>query len=44
VHRGIVGRHAKPGRYSPTEEQTVYEFANYVLDHVIGPEKSNSEK
>jgi len=38
VHRGIVGRHARPGRYSPTEEQTVYEFANYVLDHVIGTE------
>ena len=40
VHRGIVGRHARPGRYSPTEEQTVYEFSNYVLDHVIGPEPS----
>ncbi len=37
VHRGIVGRYANPGRFSPTEEQTVYEFANYVLDHVIGP-------
>lgn len=43
VHRGIVGRHARPGRFSPTEEQTVYEFANYVLDHVIGPENSTHE-
>ncbi len=40
VHRGIVGRYANPGRFSPTEEQTVYEFANYVLDHIIGPEES----
>ena len=40
VHRGIVGRYANPGRYSPTEEQTVYEFSNYVLDHVIGPEET----
>jgi len=40
VHRGIVGRYANPGRFSPTEEQTVYEFANYVLDHVIGTEES----
>lgn len=37
VHRGIVGRLARTGRYSPTEEKTVYEFSNYVLDHVIGP-------
>jgi choline monooxygenase len=39
VHRGIVSRFARPCRYSPTEEQTVYEFSNYVLDHVIGPEE-----
>ncbi len=38
VHRGIIGRSARPGRYSPTQEQTVYEFSNYVLDHVIGKE------
>lgn len=38
VHRGIVGRSARPGRFSPTQEQTVYEFSNYVLDHVIGKE------
>ncbi len=40
VQRGIVGRSARPGRYSPTQEQTVYEFSNYVLDHVIGTDKS----
>lgn len=39
VHRGIVSRYARPSRYSPREEQTVYEFSNYVLDHVIGPTK-----
>ena len=37
VHRGIVSRYARPARYSPREEQTVYEFSNYVLDHVLGP-------
>ena len=37
VHRGVVGRMAAPGRYSPLQERTVYEFANYVLNHVIGP-------
>ena len=37
VHRGIVGRLAKPGRYCPTEEQTVHKFAGYVLDQVLGP-------
>ncbi len=38
AHRGIVGRLAKPGRYCPRQERTVYQFANYVLDHVIGPD------
>ena len=37
VHRGIVSKLTTPTRYSPTEEQTVHEFSNYVLDHVIGP-------
>ncbi len=37
VHRGVVGRLARPSRYSPEEEETVHEFANYVLDHVLGP-------
>lgn len=37
VHRGIVSKLTTPSRYSPTEEQTVHEFANYVLDHVLGP-------
>lgn len=41
VNRGIVGRFARPSRFSPSEEQTVYEFANYVLDHVIGPDHPN---
>ncbi len=36
VQRGIVGRLARPGRFSPSEEKTVHEFAAYVLDHVIG--------
>ena len=43
VHRGIVSRYAKPCRYSPREEQTVYEFSNYVLDHVIGPANSTKK-
>ena len=37
VHRGIGGKLAKLSRYSPTEERTVHEFSNYVLDHVLGP-------
>ena len=37
VHRGIGGKLAKLSRYSPTEERTVREFSNYVLDHVLGP-------
>ena len=37
VHRGIRGRLANVSRYSPSEERTVHEFANYVLDRVIGP-------
>ena len=38
VHRGIVSKLTTPTRYSPTEEKTVHEFSNYVLDHVLGPE------
>jgi len=37
VHRGIGSKLTTPTRYSPTEEQTVHEFSNYVLDHVVGP-------
>ncbi|MFT7533682.1 MAG: choline monooxygenase, partial [Gammaproteobacteria bacterium] len=36
VHRGISGRLAQPGRFSPDEEKTVHEFSNYVLDRVLG--------
>ncbi|MDG1412101.1 MAG: aromatic ring-hydroxylating dioxygenase subunit alpha [Acidimicrobiales bacterium] len=38
VHRGISGRMTSPSRYSPTEERTVHEFSNYVLDRVLGPQ------
>jgi len=41
VHRGIGGQLAKLSRYSPTEERTVHEFSNYVLDHVLGPTNSH---
>jgi phenylpropionate dioxygenase-like ring-hydroxylating dioxygenase large terminal subunit len=37
VQRGIVSRLMRPGRFSPTEEKTVHEFAAYVLDRVVGP-------
>ena len=37
VHRGITGRMAEMSRYSPSEERTVHEFSNYVLDRVLGP-------
>lgn len=37
VHRGLRGQLAGMSRYSPSEERTVHEFSNYVLDHVIGP-------
>ena len=37
VHRTIHGRLTRTSRYSPTEEKTVHEFSNYVLDHVLGP-------
>ena len=37
VQRGINGRLMRPGRFSPTEEKTVHEFAAYVLDRVVGP-------
>jgi len=40
VQRGIGGKLAGAGRYCPTEEKTVHEFASYVIDHVLG---SNSE-
>ena len=43
VHKGIVGKLAKLGRFSPDEEKTVYEFSNYVLDHVIGPQSEGQE-
>ena len=41
VHRGSGGQLAKLSRYSPTEERTVHEFSNYVLDHVLGPANSH---
>ena len=37
VHRTINGRLTRTSRYSPTEEKTVHEFSNYVLDNVLGP-------
>ena len=40
VQRGIVGRLTRLSRYSPSQEQTVHEFASYVLDRVIGPSTS----
>ncbi|HCW01433.1 MAG TPA: hypothetical protein DGK99_08500 [Acidimicrobiaceae bacterium] len=43
VHRGIRGRLAGLSRYSPAEEQTVHEFSNYVLDHVLGPEEPSPD-
>ena len=36
IQRGIVGKLARSGRYCPGQEKTVYEFANYVLDRVVG--------
>lgn len=44
VHRGMTGRLAKLGRYSPDEEKTVHEFSNYVLDHVLGPISDNGQQ
>ncbi|WP_272010415.1 aromatic ring-hydroxylating oxygenase subunit alpha [Roseovarius sp. ZX-A-9] len=38
VQRGIGGRMAERGRFCPTEEKTVHEFASYVVDHVLGDE------
>ena len=35
VQRGIAGKMAGAGRYCPSEEKTVHEFASYVLDHVL---------
>ncbi len=37
VQRGLNSPMAELGRYSPAEEQTVYDFSNWVLDRVIGP-------
>jgi choline monooxygenase len=37
VQRGIGGRLNQMGRYSPSQEETVYDFANWVLDRVVGP-------
>ena len=42
AQRGIGGQFTQPGRYCPRQERTVYQFANYVLDQVIGP-VSNTE-
>lgn len=40
VQRGLRGRLPSLARYSPSEERTVHEFSNYVLDHVIGPDSA----
>jgi len=37
VQRGIGGRLNRMGRYSPSQEETVHEFSNWVLDRVLGP-------
>ncbi|MGI9233035.1 MAG: SRPBCC family protein [Woeseiaceae bacterium] len=37
VQRGIGGRLNQMGRYSPSQEETVHEFSNWVLDRVVGP-------
>lgn len=39
VQRGLNSPLTKLSRYSPTQEQTVYDFSNWVLDQVIGPER-----
>jgi choline monooxygenase len=33
--RGLRGRLAAPGRYSPKHERTVYQFVRYLLDRMI---------
>ncbi len=38
VQRGLNGPLTELGRYSPAEEKTVYDFSNWVLDQVIGPD------
>lgn len=42
VQRGIGGTLAKRGRFCPSEEKTVHEFAGYVVDHVLGREQEKS--
>jgi hypothetical protein len=42
VQRGIGGKLAGAGRYCPTEEKTVHEFASYVIDHVLGDSPANN--
>ncbi|MGI9270367.1 MAG: aromatic ring-hydroxylating oxygenase subunit alpha [Woeseiaceae bacterium] len=39
VQRGLKSPMMEMGRYSPAEEQTVYDFSNWVLDKVIGPDQ-----
>lgn len=39
VQRGLNSPLTELGRFSPVEEKTVYDFSNWVLDKVIGPEK-----
>jgi choline monooxygenase len=36
VQRGIRGRLAKAGRFSPQQERTVHEFKRYLLNRVLG--------
>jgi len=42
VQRGLNGPMTELGRYSPAEEQTVYDFSNWVLDRVLGPEEETN--
>ncbi|MDG1739383.1 MAG: aromatic ring-hydroxylating dioxygenase subunit alpha [Paracoccaceae bacterium] len=42
VHRGIGGRLTQRGRFCPTEEKTVHEFAAYVVDHVLGDDENGA--
>jgi len=39
VQRGLNSPLTELGRYSPAEEETVYDFSNWVLDKVIGSEQ-----
>ena len=38
VQRGLNSPMTELGRFSPAEESTVYDFSNWVLDKVVGPD------